>query len=96
MRENVAEELVDGEAEVGLLPIFCDDDAVKTFDERFGRDVFVAIQRSKIDRESRTSGIVLVAVLVQPIKLRVLSAMDDRIFREFASVFFWTTGLAAS
>src|SRR5439155_23106612 len=55
-------------------------DAVETFNERFGCDVLMAIKRAKIDRER--SCVVLLAVLVQPVKLRVLSAMDDRVLRE--------------
>src|SRR5439155_20280557 len=38
VRDDVAEELVDGEGEIGLLSIFRGDDAVKTFDQRFRRD----------------------------------------------------------
>ena len=51
MRENVAEEFADGEAEIGLLSIFRGHDAVKAFDEPFGRDVLMAIKRAKIDNQ---------------------------------------------
>jgi hypothetical protein len=85
VRDDVAEKLVDGEAEVGLLSIFCGDDAIKPFDERFRRDVFVAVKGAKIDREWR--GVIVLTVLVQPVKFRVLSAVDDRFFGNLASSF---------
>ena len=48
-RDDVAEELIDGEAEVGLRTILCSNNAVKTFDECFGRDVLVPVKRAKIN-----------------------------------------------
>ena len=78
--QDVAEEPVHAEKLLLRGVVRRLDDAIQPFDELFGRDMLMAIERADVGRQAVVG--VVVAVFVEPEEFRVLAALHDGVFRQ--------------